>query len=259
MSYKAKKSYGQHFLINENLANKIADSAIVLNNKYPILEIGPGQGVLTKYLIRENSRFMAVEADIEMVEYLHDKFPGIEVNLIYKDFLKLDMENIFPEEEFIIFGNFPYNISTQIIFKMLENLERIPVLIGMFQKEVAERIIAPPGKKDYGILSVLTQAYYNGSILFRIKPGSFNPPPKVDSAVIMLERKENTNLGCNEKLFKSIVKITFNQRRKMIRNTLKGMIIDTNILNDEFFNLRPEQLKLEDFINLTNIIEQQKQ
>lgn len=259
MSYKAKKSYGQHFLINENLANKIADSAIVLNNKYPILEVGPGQGVLTKYLIQENSRFMAVEADIEMVEYLHNKFPGIEVNLIYKDFLKLDMENIYPEEEFIIFGNFPYNISTQIIFKMLENLERIPVLIGMFQKEVAERIIAPPGKKDYGILSVLTQAYYKGSILFRIKPGSFNPPPKVDSAVIMLERKENTNLGCNEKLFKSIVKITFNQRRKMIRNTLKGMIIDTNLLNDEFFNLRPEQLKLEDFINLTNIIEQQKQ
>lgn len=259
MSYKAKKSYGQHFLINENLANKIADSAIVLNNKYPILEVGPGQGVLTKYLIQENSRFMAVEADIEMVEYLHNKFPGIEVNLIYKDFLKLDMENIYPEEEFIIFGNFPYNISTQIIFKMLENHDRIPVLIGMFQKEVAERIIAPPGKKDYGILSVLTQAYYTGSILFRIKPGSFNPPPKVDSAVIMLERKENTNLGCNEKLFKSIVKITFNQRRKMIRNTLKGMIIDTNILNDEFFNLRPEQLKLEDFINLTNIIEQQKQ
>ncbi len=259
MSYKAKKSYGQHFLINENLANKIADSAIALNNKYPILEVGPGQGVLTKYLIKENSRFLAVEADIEMVEFLHDKFPGIEVNLIYKDFLKLDMENIFPEEEFIIFGNFPYNISTQIVFKMLENYNRIPVLIGMFQKEVAERIIAPPGKKDYGILSVLTQAYYNGSILFRIKPGSFNPPPKVDSAVIMLERKENTNLGCNEKLFKSIVKITFNQRRKMIRNTLKGMIIDTNILNDEFFNLRPEQLKLEDFIDLTNIIEQQKQ
>lgn len=259
MSYKAKKSYGQHFLINENLANKIADSAIALNNKYPILEVGPGQGVLTKYLIKENSRFLAVEADIEMVEYLHDKFHGIEVNLIYKDFLKLDMENIFPEEEFIIFGNFPYNISTQIVFKMLENYNRIPVLIGMFQKEVAERIIAPPGKKDYGILSVLTQAYYTGSILFRIKPGSFNPPPKVDSAVIMLERKENTNLGCNEKLFKSIVKITFNQRRKMIRNTLKGMIIDTNILNDEFFNLRPEQLKLEDFIDLTNIIEQQKQ
>ncbi len=259
MSYKAKKSYGQHFLINENLANKIADSAIALNNKYPILEVGPGQGVLTKYLIKENSRFLAVEADIEMVEFLHDKFPGIEVNLIYKDFLKLDMENIFPEEEFIIFGNFPYNISTQIVFKMLENYNRIPVLIGMFQKEVAERIIAPPGKKDYGILSVLTQAYYNGSILFRIKPGSFNPPPKVDSAVIMLERIENTNLGCNEKLFKSIVKITFNQRRKMIRNTLKGMIIDTNILNDEFFNLRPEQLKLEDFIDLTNIIEQQKQ
>ena len=222
MNIRAKKSYGQHFLINENLAQSIAGEAIILSDKYPILEVGPGKGVLTKYLFEKMIRFISVEADIEMVEYLHSQYEGIEVHLLYRDFLKLNFDEIFPDEEFVLFGNFPYNISSQIIFKMIDDHNRIPVLIGMFQKEVAERIVACPGNKDYGILSVLTQAHYEGKIIYKVKPGSFSPPPKVDSSVIRLERKENPELGCNQKLFKSIVKITFNQRRKMIRNTLKG-------------------------------------
>ena len=256
MNIRAKKSYGQHFLINENLAESIANVAIELSNRYPVLEIGPGKGVLTKYLFEEMIRFSSVEADIEMIEYLHSNYPGIDIHLIYNDFLKLNFDDLFPDEEFILFGNFPYNISSQIIFRMIDHHERIPVLVGMFQKEVAERIVAVPGNKDYGILSVLTQVHYTGKIIYKVKPGSFSPPPKVDSSVIRLERKENAKIDCNEKLFKSIVKITFNQRRKMIRNTLKGMVNDAEFLQNEFFNLRPEQLSVEDFVYLTNIIEQ---
>jgi 16S rRNA (adenine1518-N6/adenine1519-N6)-dimethyltransferase len=256
MNIRAKKSYGQHFLINENLAQSIASEAINLSDKYPLLEVGPGKGVLTKYLFEKMIRFISVEADIEMVEYLHSQYEGIAVHLLYRDFLKLNFDEIFPDEEFVLFGNFPYNISSQIIFKMIDDHNRIPVLIGMFQKEVAERIVAVPGNKDYGILSVLTQAHYEGKIIYKVKPGSFSPPPKVDSSVIRLERKENPELGCNQKLFKSIVKITFNQRRKMIRNTLKALVNDSDFFQNEFFNLRPEQLSVEDFVYLTNIIEQ---
>lgn len=256
MEIRAKKSYGQHFLINESIAESIAGEAIEISKKYPVLEIGPGKGVLTKYLYESMIRFISVEADIEMIEYLHSKYQGIELHLLFRDFLKLNFNDVFPDEEFVLFGNFPYNISSQIIFKMIENHGRIPALIGMFQKEVAERIVAGPGSKDYGILSVLTQAHYSGKIILRVKPGSFSPPPKVDSSVIRLERKENPELDCNEKLFKSIVKITFNQRRKMIRNTLKSIVNDSDFLQDEFFNNRPEQLSLEDFVYLTNIIEQ---
>jgi 16S rRNA (adenine1518-N6/adenine1519-N6)-dimethyltransferase len=255
MNIRAKKSYGQHFLINENLAQSIANEAIDLSSKYPVLEIGPGKGVLTKYLFSKMIRFSSVESDIDMIEYLYSNYTGIELHIIYKDFLKLSFEDIFPGEEFILFGNFPYNISSQIIFKMIENYKRVPVLIGMFQKEVAERIVAQPGNKDYGILSVLTQAHFEGKIIYKVKPGSFSPPPKVDSSVIRLERKGNPELGCNEKLFKSIVKITFNQRRKMIRNTLKAFVNDSDFFQNEFFNLRPEQLSVEDFVYLTNIIE----
>jgi len=256
MNIKAKKSYGQHFLINESLAESIANEAVEISRNYPVLEIGPGKGVLTKYLFEKMIRFNSVESDIDMIEYLHTHYPGIDIHLIYKDFLKLSFDDIFPEEQFVLFGNFPYNISSQIIFKMIENYKRVPVLIGMFQKEVAERIVAQPGNKDYGILSVLTQAHYDGKIIYKVKPGSFSPPPKVDSSVIRLERKENPEIGCNGKLFKSIVKITFNQRRKMIRNTIKGMVNDSEFLQNEFFNLRPEQLSVEDFVYLTNIIEQ---
>ncbi len=251
---RAKKSYGQHFLINESLARNIAETAIELSEAYPVLEIGPGKGVLTKYLYEENIIFKSVEADLDMIEYLHGKFPGIDIHLIYEDILKLDLNEVF-ENEFILFGNFPYNISSQILFKMIDYKNKIPVLIGMFQKEVAERIIANPGNKEYGILSVLVQAYYKGKIIFKVKPGSFNPPPKVDSAVIKLERKDKLELDCDESLFKTIVKSTFNQRRKMIRNTLKSLVNDNEVLKDDFFKKRPEQLSIDDFIELTNKIE----
>lgn len=258
MDLRAKKSYGQHFLINENLARGIAEIAIELSTKYPILEIGPGKGVLTKYLFEKMIRFNSVESDIDMIEYLHSRFPEIDIHLIFKDFLKLDLDNIFPDEEIVLFGNFPYNISSQIIFKMIEHRERIPFLVGMFQKEVADRILSTPGSKEYGILSVLTQSFYSGKILFKVKPGSFNPPPKVDSTVIMLQRNDQTSLECDERLFKKIVKTTFNHRRKMIRNTLKKMVDDHDFMQDDFFNSRPEQLSIKDFVYLTNILEQQK-
>ncbi len=254
---KAKKSYGQHFLVNETLSQSIVESAIEYSEKYPILEIGPGKGVLTKYLFENNIRFKSVEADIEMVEYLRENYPGISEYIIHSDILRLDLSKVFDEIEFVLFGNYPYNISSQILFRMLKYKEYIPVMIGMFQKEVAERIIASPGNKQYGILSVLTQAYYTGKITHRIKPGSFNPPPKVDSAVIKLKRKENFSIDCNESLFKTVVKMAFNHRRKMMRNTLKSLVKNPDILKNTIFTMRPEQLSVEDFISLTNLIEKE--
>jgi len=252
---KAKKSYGQHFLVNDSLSQSIVESAMKYSDKYPILEIGPGQGVLTKYLFENKVDFMSVEADSDLVDYLRENYPGIGEHIILSDILRLDLSNVFEEKEFLLFGNYPYNISSQILFQMLKFKDNIPIMIGMFQKEVAERIIAKSGNKQYGILSVLTQAYYTGKITHRIKPGSFNPPPKVDSAVIKLERKENYSLGCNESLFKTVVKMAFNHRRKMMRNTLKPLVNNTEILKLEIFTKRPEQLNVEDFIILTNIIE----
>jgi len=251
---KAKKSYGQHFLVNESLSQSIVESAMEYSDKYPILEIGPGQGVLTKYLFENNIKFKSIEADHDMVDYLREKYPGISEHIILNDILKIDLSNIFEEKEFLLFGNYPYNISSQILFQMLKYKENIPIMIGMFQKEVAERIIAKSGNKQYGILSVLTQAYYTGKITHRIKPGSFNPPPKVDSAVIKLERKKNYSLGCDESLFKTVVKTSFNHRRKMMRNTLKPLVKDKNLLKLQIFTMRPEQLNVDDFVQLTNII-----
>lgn len=258
MKITAKKSYGQHFLINENIASDIVDEAVSLAQNLPILEIGPGKGVLTKYLLEKNILFHAVEADQDMVDYLYKNFENIETHLITADFLKFDFDTVFEGSEFLLFGNFPYNISSQILIRMIDNKKRIPYMVGMFQKEVAERITASKGNKSYGILSVLTQAYYTGKIIFRLSPGSFAPPPKVDSAVIRLERKPDFDLKCNENLFRTIVKVTFNQRRKMLRNTLKSLIPEAEILREEFFNLRPEQLSVDDFVYLTNIIEQHK-
>lgn len=253
---KAKKSYGQHFLVNEPLSLSIVESALKHSDKYPILEVGPGKGVLTKYLLESKVRFKSVEADFEMIDYLQNNFQNIEKYLIYRDILKLDFDEAFPNEEFVLFGNYPYNISSQILFKMIQNKEKIPVMIGMFQREVAERIIAKSGNKQYGILSVLTQAYYSGKITHRIKPGSFSPPPRVDSAVIKLERKANTKLGCNESLFKTVVKTTFNHRRKMMRNTLKSLVGNPEVLTMEIFTKRPEHLSVEEFVELTNIVDE---
>ncbi len=253
---KAKKSYGQHFLHREDIAERIAKSLSLLEEYDKIIEIGPGKGMLSKYLIDDwGERLVAIEADADMVEYLEEHYP--ELKVIHKDFLKVWLNQIFDENEtFALIGNFPYNISSQIVFRMLEHRTLIPELVGMFQKEMADRIIAPPGGKDYGVISVLTQAYYKGEYLFTVKKGAFNPPPKVMSAVIRLVRKENQDLGCDPKLFRRVVKQAFSQRRKMLRNTMKVFIPHEILMEDEYFTIRPEKLSVEEFIQLSLKIEQ---
>ncbi len=251
----AKKSYGQHFLVNEDTAKRIASFIDHLPEGSNLVEIGPGRGMLTKYLLSKPVNLLAIEADADMITHLTHHYEGIQDHLLSMDFLKVNMGKLFEGQEFTIIGNFPYNISSQIVFKMLNSVELVPEMVGMFQKEMAERIIAPPGGKDYGVISVITQAYYEGSMLMKLAPGSFNPPPKVHSAVIRLKRKEQFRLPCNERLFRTIVKLSFGQRRKMLRNTLKNMVEDASILSDPYYNLRPEQLSVEEFINLTHKIE----
>ena len=252
---KAKKSYGQHFLTNESTAKKIAYSLLREDGIANVLEVGPGKGMLTKYLIEQDLELKVVEADRDMVDYLNEHYPILGPNVISLDFLKANLSKVFDGEQFYIIGNFPYNISSQIVFKAINAKELVPELVGMFQKEVAERIISKPGSKVYGVISVLTQAHFDGQMLYKIPPGAFNPPPKVDSAVIRLKRKENYQLPCNEKLFRIVVKMAFNSRRKMMRNTLKAIVNDPAVLQDEFFNLRPEQISVDQFIDLTNKLE----
>ncbi len=252
---KAKKSYGQHFLINENAAKGIVSAFMNNLTGKNVLEIGPGKGVLTRYLLEEDIQLQVVEADRDMVEYLNLHYPALQDKILFHDFLKLDLAILFQGQSYAIIGNFPYNISSQIIFKMIKYRFYITGMVGMFQKEVADRIIAPHGSKTYGILSVLTQVFFEGRIIMKVNPGSFNPPPKVNSAVIELKRKEDFSLPCDESLFRAVVKNSFGQRRKMIRNTLKSMVANEEILSDDFFSLRPEQLSLEQFITLTQIIE----
>jgi 16S rRNA (adenine1518-N6/adenine1519-N6)-dimethyltransferase len=253
--HKAKKSYGQHFLVNESTAERIASFIDHLPAGHNVVEVGPGQGMLTKYLLKRPHNFKAVEADGDMVKHLIEHYPEMETKIVALDFLKVNMQRLFDNEQVVIIGNFPYNISSQIVFKMINAKELVPQMVGMFQKEMAERIIAPPGGKDYGVISVLTQAYYTGKIVMKLSPGSFNPPPKVDSAVIELTRREKYELDCDERLFRIIVKSSFNQRRKMIRNTLKNLVTDPEILADKYYNQRPEQISVEEFINLTNKIQ----
>ena len=219
-----------------------------------LLEIGPGTGVLTKYLINHKCQFKAVEADRDMVSLLHTEYGLTEEDLISMDVLKLDFSRVFGQEEFEIIGNFPYNISTQIIMQVLKYRDLVPTLVGMFQKEVGFRICAEPGGKIYGKTSVWTQAYYDTEILFEVAPQSFDPPPKVQSVVIALRRKENYSLPCNEKLFFNVVKQAFSQRRKMLRNTLKSFFENSTMLQDKFFKRRPETLSVEEFIYVTNMI-----
>ena len=254
MTVKAKKHLGQHFLTDETIAKKIADSLI--NNTYnEVLEIGPGMGVLTKYLLdNKNYTTSVIEIDRESVAYLRAHFLHLSNRIFEKNFLKVNLQEIYPNKQFAIIGNFPYNISTQIVFKTLENKEFIPEFSGMFQKEVAERIAEKPGTKKYGILSVLTQAFYNVEYLFTVPPNVFNPPPKVDSGVIRLTRKENYTLPVSEKLFFQVVKTSFNQRRKMLRGSLKIFNLSDELKQSEFFTKRPEQLSVEDFIQLTKWI-----
>lgn len=246
----AKKSFGQHFLVHESSATEIAGFIDHLDIGSNVLEIGPGRGMLTKYLLAKPINLKMVEADADMVNVLKTKLKVSDNQMIHLDFLKLNLAKVFDEKEFVIIGNFPYNISSQIVFKMVNSKHFVPEMVGMFQLEMAERIVAKHGGKDYGVISVLTQAFYEGTLLMKLSPSDFNPPPKVNSAVIRLVRKENVT-NFNERLFRNIVKSSFNQRRKMLRNTLKPLVTNQEILADEFFNKRPEQLSVEEFISLT--------
>lgn len=250
MSVKAKKHLGQHFLKDKNIALKIADTLPAEIKK--VLEIGPGMGVLTLILKQKDINLKVVEIDSESVEYLADNNILKADNILEMDFLKADMSAFFNDEEFAVIGNFPYNISSQILFKTLENRDRIPFFSGMFQKEVAERIAMKPGSKTYGILSVLTQAFYEVEYLFTVPPTVFNPPPKVNSGVIKLIRKENYALGCNEEYFFKVVKMAFNFRRKMLRTSLKPLLKNNTDLKNPIFSKRPEQLSYEEFVELVN-------
>ena len=280
MEVRAKKSLGQHFLTDLSIAQRIADSLTVplpadamsasVNANGPetdVLEIGPGMGVLTQYLLqRQDIRLKMVEIDRESVDYLLVHFPQVNGALIEADFLKLRLETFF-NGRFCIIGNFPYNISSQIFFKILDYKDSVPQVVCMIQKEVAERIAEKPGSKTYGILSVLLQAWYDIEYLFTVGEGAFNPPPKVKSAVIRLVRNSRTDLGCDEGLFKTVVKTAFNQRRKTMRNSLRPIVSakasremwddgqTASVLADPVFDLRPERLGVEDFISLTRLLQ----
>ena len=260
---KAKKHLGQHFLKDEKIAQDIADT-LSFEGYTNVIEIGPGTGVLTKYLLQKDIDLVAMDLDEESIIYLNHSFP-LEHNKVMQrkrsfkvleaDFLKYDLTTIFGDEQFAITGNFPYNISTQIVFKMLKMKEQIPEFSGMFQKEVAQRICEKEGSKAYGILSVLAQAYYDAEYLFTVNPEVFDPPPKVQSGVLRLTRKKDLTLDCDEKLLYKVVKTAFNQRRKTLRNSLKTFELSDILKEDAIFDKRPEQLAVTEFIALTKKIE----
>ncbi|MDG5490842.1 16S rRNA (adenine(1518)-N(6)/adenine(1519)-N(6))-dimethyltransferase RsmA [Psychroserpens sp. SPM9] len=251
---KAKKHLGQHFLTDESVAQDIADTLSLQGYKH-VLEIGPGMGVLTKYLLQKPITTHVIEIDNESVDYLKANYLNLANRVYEKDFLNYDLTQIFKDEPFAIIGNFPYNISTQIVFKTLEMRDQIPEFSGMFQKEVAQRICSKEGSKVYGILSVLTQAFYDAEYLFTVPPTVFNPPPKVDSGVLRLQRKENYSLPVDETLFFRVVKTAFQQRRKTLRNSLKTFNLSDNLKANVIFGKRPEQLSVESFLELTQLIE----
>ena len=253
MEVRAKKALGQHFLTDQGIAMTIVDS-LEAGGVRNVLEIGPGMGVLTQYLLkRDDIDLKLVELDGESVEYLLTHFPGMQGKLYEMDYLKLDVHLLFPGEYRVI-GNFPYNISSQIFFKILEDKDRVTEVVCMNQKEVADRIAEKPGTKTYGILSVLLQAWYDIDYIISVGSGAFCPPPKVQSAVIRLRRNGRSSLGCDERLFKMVVKTAFNQRRKTLRNALKPLITDAVDTNTPVFDLRAERLSVEDFVALTNLI-----
>ena len=250
---KPKKSLGQHFLKDNNIANKIVES--LDQNSKNVLEIGPGTGILTRFLIKKKYNLKLVEIDNESVLFLINQL-GIDENIIIEnDFLKLDLSKVFGGNNFSIIGNFPYNISSQIVFKILEYRTMVSEMCGMFQYEVAERICESEGTKKYGILSVLTQAFFDVELLFEVSNHLFIPPPKVNSAVILLKRKQVINLDCDEKLFFKIVKLSFQQRRKTIRNSLKKINLSNNLREDSIFDNRPEQLSVNQFVRLTKLVQ----
>lgn len=270
-SVKPKKFLGQHFLKDLKIAQDIADTVDACPD-IPVLEVGPGMGVMTQFLIKKDRPVKVVEIDFESVAYLKEAFPTLQGNILEQDFLKMNLNEVFEGKPFVLTGNYPYNISSQIFFKMLDYKELIPCCTGMIQKEVAERMAAAPGSKTYGILSVLIQAWYHVDYLFTVHEHVFNPPPKVKSAVIRMTRNQTESLGCNETLFKKVVKTCFNQRRKTMRNSIKPLFADadqrklqkgegvkdhTAFLQKEIFNKRPEQLSVNDFIELTNMVDQE--
>ena len=255
---KPKKNLGQHFLIDQSIARRIADTVDACPN-IPVLEIGPGMGVLTQYIVQKQRPFKAVEIDRESVTYLNEAFPTLRENIIGNDFLQMDLNDVFDGKSFVLTGNYPYDISSQIFFKMLDYKELIPCCTGMIQREVALRIASEPGNKSYGILSVLIQAWYDVEYLFTVDENVFNPPPKVKSAVIRMTRNKVEKLDCDEQLFKRVVKTVFNQRRKMLRVSLKQIF---NVLaarpafyEQEIMTKRPEQLSVAQFVELTNLVE----
>ncbi len=254
---KAKKHLGQHFLKDLNIAQKIADTLSLVNYK-KVVEIGAGMGVLTQFLLKKDTEVYVVEIDKESVAYLEAHYPELRGKIIADDFLKYDIAG-YLREPFAIIGNFPYNISTQIVFKLLELRDYVPEFSGMFQKEVAERICEREGSKTYGILSVLVQAFYEATYLFTVSEGVFNPPPKVKSGVLRLVRKPNYHLDCDEALFFTIVKTAFNQRRKTLRNSLKPLLTNESLKKNSIFDKRPEQLPWQDFVFITKEISRKEQ
>ena len=273
---RPKKNLGQHFLTDLSIAKRIADTVDACPD-IPVLEVGPGMGVMTQYLVEKPRPFKVVEIDRESVEYLkqtlfkeegHPEAPEApdapeapeapQSQIIDGDFLKMDLHEVFGGQQFVLTGNYPYDISSQIFFKMLDNRDLIPCCTGMIQHEVAVRMASQPGNKQYGILSVLIQAWYDVEYLFTVEPNVFNPPPKVQSAVIRMTRNKVEKLGCDEELFKRVVKTSFNQRRKMLRVSLRQMLSDEalqTIANSRFATLRPEQLSIAEFVELTNLVE----
>jgi len=254
---KAKKHLGQHFLKDLNIAQKIADTLSLANYK-KVVEIGAGMGVLTQFLLKKDTEVYVVEIDKESVAYLEAHYPELRGKIIADDFLKYDIAG-YLREPFAIIGNFPYNISTQIVFKLLELRDYVPEFSGMFQKEVAERICEREGSKTYGILSVFVQAFYEATYLFTVSEGVFNPPPKVKSGVLRLVRKPNYHLDCDEALFFTIVKTAFNQRRKTLRNSLKPLLTNESLKKNSIFDKRPEQLPWQDFVFITKEISRKEQ
>ena len=255
MQVRAKKGLGQHFLRDHQIASDIVD-ALVMGDRNKVLEVGPGMGVLTRFLLQKPGiETTVVEIDRESVGYLHTHLPELQGRILEGDFLQMDLKALYSETPFSLIGNFPYNISSQILFKVLDNRNLIPEVVGMLQKEVAERICHGPGSKTYGILSVLLQAWYKVEYLFTVDEDVFDPPPKVKSAVVRLTANGRTDLGCNEKLFKAIVKQSFNQRRKMLRNSIKSFTPRYDERDIKVLTNRPEQLSVEEFIQLTNDIE----
>lgn len=256
---RPKKNLGQHFLTDLTIARRIADTVDACPD-IPVLEVGPGMGVMTQYLVNKPRPFKVVEIDRESVAYLNSHFPQLRENILGEDFLRMDLTKVFDGQQFVLTGNYPYDISSQIFFKMLDNRHLIPCCTGMIQHEVALRMAAAPGNKQYGILSVLIQAWYDVEYLFMVDETVFNPPPKVKSAVIRMTRNDVQHLGCDEQLFKRVVKTVFNQRRKMLRVSLRQLLPNLQtaspaLAEHAFMTMRPEQLTIPQFVELTNMVE----